>query len=129
MIGDSNTITVSVEREKLASSVGSGLLDVFATPMMIAAMEQAASELLGKALEPGQTSVGTMINVTHSAATPLGMQVKATATVTAKEGRRVDFEVAAYDACGEIGRGTHSRFIVDAARFQQKTDAKLESAQ
>ncbi|MEM1484080.1 thioesterase family protein [Oscillospiraceae bacterium PP1C4] len=127
MIGDSHTIKITVDHSKLASTVGSGELDVLATPMMIAAMEQAASELLGRSLEAGQTSVGTMLSVAHSAATPLGMQVEVTATVTAAEGRRVEFDVTAKDACGEIGKGTHSRFIVDAARFQAKTDAKLEA--
>ena len=110
-------------------TVGSGSLEVFATPMMIAAMEQAACTLLQEFLEEGQTSVGTMMHVAHSAATPLGMQVTATATITAQEGRKVEFEVSARDACGEIGRGTHTRFIVDAAKFLSKTNAKREAAE
>ena len=129
MTGESNRIEMIVDKSKLASTVGSGELDVLATPMMIALMEQAASTLLGRFLETGQTSVGTMMNVAHSSATPLGMRVTATATITAQEGRRVDFEVTAKDECGEIGRGTHSRFIVDAQRFQAKTDAKLAKKQ
>lgn len=128
MIGASHTVTVEVDRDKLACSVGSGVLEVFATPMMIAAMEQAASELLAKHLQEGQTSVGTAVNIAHTAATPLGMRVTATATVTAVDGKRVDFDVSASDELGEIGHGTHSRFIVDAASFQQKTDAKQELA-
>ncbi len=129
MIGKTKEISVTVDREKLACTVGSGSLEVFATPMMIAAMEQAACTLLQEFLEEGQTSVGTMMHVAHSAATPLGMQVTATATITAQEGRKVEFEVSARDACGEIGRGTHTRFIVDAAKFLSKTHAKREAAE
>ena len=129
MIGKTKEISVTVDREKLACTVGSGSLEVFATPMMIAAMEQAACTLLQEFLEEGQTSVGTMMHVAHSAATPLGMQVTAAATITAQEGRKVAFEVSARDACGEIGRGTHTRFIVDAAKFLSKTNAKREAAE
>ena len=129
MIGKTKEISVTVDREKLACTVGSGSLEVFATPMMIAAMEQAACTLLQEFLEEGQTSVGTMMHVAHSAATPLGMQVTAAATNTAQEGRKVEFEVSARDACGEIGRGTHTRFIVDAAKFLSKTNAKREAAE
>ena len=129
MIGKTKEISVTVDREKLACTVGSGSLEVFATPMMIAAMEQAACTLLQEFLEEGQTSVGTMMHVAHSAATPLGMQVTATATITAQEGRKVEFEVSARDACGEIGRGTHTRFIVDAAKFLSKTNATREAAE
>ncbi|NBK17423.1 thioesterase family protein [Anaerotruncus sp. 1XD42-93] len=129
MIGKTKEISVTVDREKLACTVGSGSLEVFATPMMIAAMEQAACTLLQEFLEEGQTSVGTMMHVAHSAATPLGMQVTAAATITAQEGRKVEFEVSARDACGEIGRGTHTRFIVDAAKFLSKTNAKREAAE
>lgn len=129
MIGKTKEISVTVDREKLACTVGSGSLEVFATPMMIAAMEQAACTLLQEFLEEGQTSVGTMMHVAHSAATPPGMQVTATATITAQEGRKVEFEVSARDACGEIGRGTHTRFIVDAAKFLSKTNAKREAAE
>ena len=129
MIGKTKEISVTVDREKLACTVGSGSLEVFATPMMIAAMEQAACTLLQEFLEEGQTSVGTMMHVAHSAAAPLGMQVTAAATITAQEGRKVEFEVSARDACGEIGRGTHTRFIVDAAKFLSKTNAKREAAE
>ena len=129
MIGKTKEISVTVDREKLACTVGSGSLEVFATPMMIAAMEQAACTLLQEFLEEGQTSVGTMMHVAHSAATPLGMQVTAAATITAQEGRKVESEVSARDACGEIGRGTHTRFIVDAAKFLSKTNAKREAAE
>lgn len=119
-----HSTTTTVTREKLASAVGSGSLEVFATPMMLALMEQAACGAIASLLEPGQTSVGTMLNVEHTAPTPLGMRVTATAVVEKQEGRRVDFTVTACDEAGEIGRGTHSRVIVDGARFQAKAEAK-----
>ena len=109
--------------------MGSGDLDVLATPAMIAEMERAACTLLARFLEPGQTSVGTAMDVSHTSATPSGMAAEASAEIVAAEGRRVDFTVSARDAAGEIGRGTHSRVIVDAARFQQKTDAKAGAAE
>lgn len=128
MIGEKNTVTFTVGTERLASRMGSGDLDVLATPAMVAEMERAACTLLARFLEPGQTSVGTAMNVSHTSATPSGMTAEASAEIVAAEGRRVDFAVSARDAAGEIGRGTHSRFIVDAARFQQKTDAKAGAA-
>lgn len=121
------SVTMKVSKEKLANAVGSGSLAVFATPMMVALMEQAACGAAEPLLEPGQTTVGTKIDVEHVAATPLGMEVTATAVLECREGRRLDFTVTAYDEAGEIGRGTHSRVIVDAQRFQAKADGKLVS--
>ena len=129
MSGEKNTVTFTVGPERLASHMGSGDLDVLATPAMIAEMERAACTLLARFLEPGQTSVGTAMDVSHMSATPSGMAAEASAEIVAAEGRRVDFTVSARDAAGEIGRGTHSRVIVDAARFQQKTDAKAGAAE
>ena len=108
----------------LASAMGSGALDVFATPAMVALMEQAACLCLEGALEAGQTTVGTALVVAHTAATPPGMEVSATATVTAVDGRKVEFVVAARDEKEEIGRGTHTRFVVDAGRFMEKALSK-----
>lgn len=119
------SVTIKVGKEHLASQVGSGSLDVFATPMMAAMMEKAACGAAEPLLEPGQTTVGTMLHIEHVAATPLGMEVCATAVVEKRDGRRIDFVVTARDEAGEIGRGTHSRVIVDAARFQAKADAKV----
>ena len=124
MIGNTYTHRLTVTEDKLASTVGSGLLRVFATPAMIAAMEQAACGALATFLQEGQTSVGTALQIEHTAPTPLGMEVEVTATITAVEGRRIDFTVEARDAVGNVGHGTHSRFLVDAARFQEKADRK-----
>lgn len=124
MIGKTHVVTKQVGADMLASAVGSGSLDVFATPSMIALMEQAASELLQSELGPDQTSVGTGLVVEHLAATPSGVPVQAIATITAAEDRKVEFEIAARDMSGEIGRAKHTRFIVNAARFQDKADQK-----
>lgn len=128
MIGERYTVTCTVEEGMLACTIGSGDLRVFATPVMIALMEQASSELLARFLEPGQTSVGTAVEIAHLAPTPLGMEVTATAVITGQDGRMVSFEVTASDAQGEIGKGVHQRFIVPAEKFQAKADAKLKQA-
>ncbi len=127
MIGASYSCTVTVDETNVATRVGSGAVEVFATPMMVALMEAAAQGCLAAFLEEGQCSVGTSISVSHDAATPIGMEVTARAVITAAEGRRVDFLVEAFDACGCIGKGTHSRFIVDQARFESKANAKRQA--
>jgi predicted thioesterase len=119
-IGKTATVTTTVTEQNTAKAVGSGSLDVFATPMMIALMEQAASECLADILEQGQTSVGTQINVAHTAASGLGAAISATAVITQFEGRKVEFNITASDGTREIGAGTHSRVIVDAKRFIDK---------
>ena len=119
-IGKTATASSAVNEGSTARAVGSGDLDVFATPMMVALMERAACEALHGALEAGQTSVGTQISVSHTAASPLGSVITATATVTSATGRRVEFAVAASDEAGEIGSGTHVRVIVDEAKFMTK---------
>lgn len=119
--GMTHTAETVVDKTNIASAIGSGLVDVFATPMMIALLELAASECIKPCLDAGQASVGGHVNVSHSAATPLGMTVTATATVTAVDRRRVDFDVSVRDEAGEIGKGTHTRFIIDKEKFMQKT--------
>ena len=97
---------------------------VFATPMMIALMEQAACKCLEEGLGPGQTSVGTEISASHTAASPLGAEITATATIESIIGRKIGFAVSARDQSGEIGNGKHARVIVDAERFMEKTEAR-----
>ncbi len=97
--------------------MGSGDLAVYATPAMVALMEGAAVAALAPYLSEGQTSVGGAIQVQHSAPTPEGGQVRARAEVTVVDGKRVDFEVRAWDEQELIGKGTHTRYIVDRARF------------
>lgn len=114
----------TVSAENTAAKVGSGSLPVFATPIMVALMEKAACQALEGHLDEGSTTVGTMLNIEHVAATPVGMAVTAESTVTAVDGRKVCFDVAAYDEAGLIGKGKHERFIVNAEKFTAKTNAK-----
>ena len=114
-----------VEKEDTAQVVGSGDLLVYATPCMVALMEGAACESIAPFLAPGESSVGTMMQVNHTSATPVGMEVRAESEVTAVEGRKVTFSVKAYDEAGEIGNAVHERFIIKAERFLEKTYDKL----
>jgi len=122
--GMKGSAVCTVEESNTAAAVGSGLLPVFSTPSMIALMECAACDAIAAELEPGMTSVGTKLDVSHDAATPMGMEVRAEAELTKAEGRHLFFIVRAYDEAGLIGQGLHERFIVNAERFLQKTNAK-----
>ena len=114
----------TVVEGKLASNVGSGLVKVYATAMMIALIEKAAVLSVEPYLESGQGTVGTLVNVSHCSATPLGMKVHAENELIEIDRRRLVFKVAAYDECGLIGEGLHERFIIDMKKFQDKTDSK-----
>lgn len=109
-----------VTDDNTAEHVGSGDLAVFATPTMAALMENAAMLAVAPALEAGQTTVGSEINISHIKPTGIGAKVSATAVLAAVEGRKLSFNVAAYDEEGMIGEGTHIRFIVDSERFMGK---------
>ncbi|MBE6851533.1 MAG: dihydrolipoamide acyltransferase [Ruminococcus sp.] len=123
-IGFTASAETTATADKLAVSVGSGSLKVFATPMMAALMEAAACSAVAPFLEDGETTVGTQLCIDHIAATPQGMKVTAEAEITAVSGREISLNVRAYDEAGEIGRGTHKRFVVLAEKFQNKTDQK-----
>jgi predicted thioesterase len=125
VIGKSATVSVKVDESNTALAVGSGSLPVFATPMLIALMEQTACEVLADALSDGETSVGTLINVQHSAASPIGSTITATATITAVFGRKITFQVTASDNKDEIGNGTHERVIVDSKRFMERAEKRM----
>jgi len=118
--GKTASVNTIVDNQNTAKFVGSGNLEVFATPMMIALMEKAACECLADVLEANESSVGTHIDVLHIAASPIGAKITATATVEAVTGRSIEFSVTASDGTKEIGRGRHTRFIVDAERFMAK---------
>lgn len=113
-----------VSEQLCADKIGSGLVKVFATPMMIALMEQTCNESVTQYLEAGQGTVGTHINVSHCAATPVGMKVWCDSELIDVDRRRLTFKVTAFDEKGLIGEGTHERFIIDTAKFQQKTNEK-----
>lgn len=106
--------------DNTAVSVGSGTLPVFSTPSLAALMEQAAVSALQSFLPLGMTSVGTSLSIKHLAATPVGHNIRADATVTAVEGRRVEFSIKVFDEREKIGEGTHERFLVDAESFMGK---------
>lgn len=113
-----------VTPEKTASAVGSGLVPVFATPYMIALMENSAVNAVTPHLEEGQGTVGTRLNVSHDAATPIGMKVWAECTLKEVDGKRLVFDVTAYDEAGPIGKGSHERFIINVEKFLAKCEAK-----
>lgn len=119
------TVYETVTENNTAKNVGSGSLSVYATPAMLALIERAACEAIKGVLNEGETSVGTLLNVKHLSATPVGMQVSATAELVEREGRRLVFKVAANDECGLIGEGMHERFIVYSEKFTEKTYSKL----
>ncbi len=114
--------TTTVTHENTAASVGAGGVEVFGTPMMIALMENAAWRAVVDNLDEGDVTVGTVVHVRHLAATPVGQQVRATAELIEIEGRRLVFNVEAYDENRKIGEGQHERFIVNLERFIQRID-------
>jgi predicted thioesterase len=124
-VGIKAVIEDKVAEQNTALAVGSGSLSVFATPAMIALMEKASCKAVAECLPEGSTTVGTMVNIEHLSATPLGGTVTVTAEVTAIEGRKICFNVTATDNAGLIGKGTHDRFIVQAERFMEKTNSKI----
>ena len=107
-----------VTNEKTAVAVGSGGLSVYATPAMIALMEKSAYESVQSLLEEGSGTVGTLMNIQHISATPVGMKV------IAIDGRKLTFKVTAFDEVGKIGEGIHERFIINNEKFQAKTNSK-----
>lgn len=115
----------TVNESNFAATMGSGSLKVFATPAMVALMEASACDCLAEYLDEGETTVGTELNIKHISATPDTMNVTAEAVLTAMNGREFTFEVKAYDECGEIGCGTHKRFLVYSEKFTAKTYEKL----
>ena len=124
-IGCTGEAAATVDRETTAMAAGSGSLLVYGTPYMIALMEKAACEALTPYLDESQSSVGTKLAISHDSATPVGMEVRAEAEVTAVEGRRIVFHDTAYDEKGLIGQGTHERCIIRTESFLQRTYEKL----
>jgi predicted thioesterase len=113
-----------VTEKDTAMSFGSGGVKVFATPMMIGLMENAALSAVDLHLPKGYVTVGTRIDVRHLAATPVGMKVYAMAQLTGMDGKRLEFKVEAYDEKEKIGEGSHERYIIDVERFIERTAAK-----
>lgn len=128
VIGTKCQLHQTVTEALTASAVGSGALPVFGTPFLCALMENAAMTCLQSFLEEGKGSVGTHLDVSHDAPTPVGMTVWAEAEITSlsENGRMVDFAVKAWDEKGPIGSGTHTRAIISNEKFLAKCNAKLE---
>lgn len=124
-VGMKGTAENLCEREDTALEVGSGSLLVYATPCMAALMEAAACAAIAAALDENETTVGIELNLKHTAATPVGLEVRAEAEVTAVEGKIFSFQITAYDEAGKIGEATHKRALVNSQRFLEKTYSKL----
>jgi fluoroacetyl-CoA thioesterase len=124
-VGAKGTYSLKVMPSDLANQFKDmSLPQVFATPMMVRAMENAALNAVRDYLDPGESCVGTVVNVRHLAATPVGHRVTADAVVTKVDGRRIEFNVTARDETEEIGNGTHERMVVDMARIDKRLAAK-----
>lgn len=129
LIGTKCRLEQTVTEELTACHIGSGALPVFGTPYMAAMMENAAMTVLQNFLDPDQGSVGTHLDITHDAPSPVGMKVWAEAEITAvsENGRMVDFKVSAWDEKGPIGSGVHTRAIIKNDKFLAKCNAKLDA--
>ena len=125
--GMSKTVEEIVNIYTTALAMKSGSIAVYATPAVCALMERAAAELAEENIVGGNTTVGTAININHTAPTPVGMKVRASAMVTAIDGRRITFAVKAFDEKEEIADGTHERVVVNRTKFTKKTADKLAS--
>ena len=123
-VGAENTVSAKVTESVTAKSMGSGTLDVLATPAVSALMEKSAWELLQPYLEDGITTVGTMISIKHVSASPVGADITAKALLKEIDGRRFVFDISAYDNAGLIAEGTHERFSVKSESFMKKAAAK-----
>lgn len=125
-IGMKGRAETMVTQDNTAQAAGSGLVPVLATPWMIALMENAAVQAVQGALTQEEGTVGIRLDVTHDAATPVGMRVWAEAEVTAVEGRKLTFAVSAFDEAGRIGGGTHERFVIQTDKFLARAQGKLD---
>lgn len=123
--GIKDILEIEVEQKHTAEAFGSGGVKVLATPMMIALMEGAALKAVQPALPEGYTTVGISLNVSHTAATPVGMKVFSTAELVKIENKRLTFKVEAFDEKEKIGEGIHERYIIETEKFLKKTEGKL----
>lgn len=113
-----------VTNDNTAIKFASGTAPVYATPALVGLMEHAAVDAVGSQLPEGFSTVGIAMNITHVSATPIGLTVKATATLTEQDRRKLTFHVEAYDDAGLVGEGTHERFIIESAPFVAKAESK-----
>lgn len=123
-VGLNAEINMTVTESDTAAKLGSGLVPVFGTPALVALIESAAVKALDGCLSEGQTTVGGRIDVRHLAATPVGMKVRARAELTAMDGRKLIFQIEAWDEIEKIGEALHERFVVDSEKFTARAQAK-----
>lgn len=125
--GIKGTKTVTVNEANTAKTMGSGTLDVFATPALIALMEETCWRSVADQLDEGCGSVGTLLEIRHTAPTPIGMDVTCESELVEVDGRRLVFTVQAHDAKGLVGEGRHERFVIQNEKFQAKANAKKDA--
>lgn len=125
-VGIAHTESIRVTEQNTAAALGSGTVKVFGTPAMINLIELTCAQSVQSELEPGQTTVGTHLDISHDAATPIDMEARCTSELVAIDGRALTFKVEVVDDFGIVGHGTHSRFIVDEEKFSVKAYAKLK---
>ena len=125
--GIKGTKTVTVNEANTAKTMGSGTLDVFATPALIALMEETCWRSVADQLEDGCGTGGTLLEIRHTAPTPIGMDVTCESELVEVDGRRLVFTVQAHDAKGLVGEGRHERFVIQNEKFQVKANAKREA--
>ena len=122
--GIKGSASVAVTAANTAAAMGSGELNVFATPALAALVEKACWQSVAPELDPGCGTVGTKLELAHNAPPPVGMMVRCESELTAVDGRKLTFSAVMYDDAGEGGRATHERFIIQNEKFQKKADAK-----
>ena len=120
-------VKTKVSEDNIALRYGSGSVDVFATPAMIALMEEAAVKAVDYNLPEGYATVGTELNIRHIAATPMGISITASAELVEVDGKKLTFKIEAFDELEKIGEGSHTRYIIQLAKFKEKTGQKLKS--
>lgn len=127
MTGIKNRLELLVDQDHTAKKLGSGELEVFATPAMIALIEETCWKSVADEVGEGNGTVGIKLDVSHLAATPVGMKVWCESELVSEEGRKLTFSVKVYDEAGLIGEGTHERFIVNNDKFMKKAESKKMS--
>jgi fluoroacetyl-CoA thioesterase len=121
--------STTVTPENVAATVAEGAVPMFSTPSMIGLMERASFDLVAPLIEPTQTTVGTVVDIQHLAASPIGLEARAEVELVEVDGRRLRFRVEAFDSVEKIGEGWHERFIVDLERFTARANEKLSSGE
>lgn len=125
-VGISNEIDRDVTKENTAAALGSGMLEVYATPAMVALMEETCMKSVQAEMDEGYGTVGTGLTIHHLSATPVGMKVRCISKLVEVDGRKLVFDVQAFDEAGLIGQGTHERFIIENEKFFAKANKKLK---